>query len=182
MEAARFRWSIRRAPTNTSPWAIFRRKRAPRPWRWIRRRNGCSYRRRKWKRPVAAGRNRSRAVSQCSLWSAIRRMRIRIAVWCAAAILCFAAEAPQPLIRVADKDLPESPLIIAYGDTRFTDPTNETATNPKVRRWLVAEISKTKPDLILVSGDLPWNGGVANDYVVYHAETAVWRTQHLLIT
>ena len=72
-------------------------------------------------------------------------------------------------------------MIIAYGDTRFTDPANETATNPKVRRWLVAEIAKEKPDLILVSGDLPWNGGVANDYVVYHAETELWRTEHLLI-
>jgi hypothetical protein len=108
-------------------------------------------------------------------------MRIRIAVWSAAA-LCFAAEAPQPLIRVADKDLAASPVIIAYGDTRFTDPANETATNPKVRRWLVAEIAKEKPDLILVSGDLPWNGGVANDYVVYHAETELWRSRHLLIT
>jgi hypothetical protein len=109
------------------------------------------------------------------------RIRIRIAVWCAAT-LCFAAEAPQPLIRVAEKDLAASPVIIAYGDTRFTDPTNETATNPKVRRWLVAEIAKEKPDLVLVSGDLPWNGGAANDYVVYHAETELWRTEHLLIT
>jgi acid phosphatase type 7 len=107
-------------------------------------------------------------------------MRLLTAVSCAAA-LAFAADSAGPLLRVADKDLPASPVIIAYGDTRFTDPANETATNPIVRRWLVAEIAKEKPDLILVSGDLPWNGGVANDYVVYHAETELWRSQHLLI-
>jgi hypothetical protein len=93
----------------------------------------------------------------------------------------MAADSFEPLIRVADRDLPASPVVIAYGDTRFTDPVNVTATNPKVRRWLVDRIAQEKPDLLLVSGDLPWNGGEANDYAVYHAETAIWRTEHLLI-
>jgi acid phosphatase type 7 len=105
---------------------------------------------------------------------------ILLAVW-SAAMPVMAADSLQPLIRVADRDLPASPVVIAYGDTRFTDPLNVTATNPKVRRWLVDRIAQEKPDLLLVSGDLPWNGGVANDYAVYHAETAVWRAEHLLI-
>ncbi len=108
-------------------------------------------------------------------------MRLPAAVLCSAT-LAFAADSVGPLLRVADKDLPASPVIIAYGDTRFTDPTNEIATNPKVRRWLVERIAKEKPALVLVSGDLPWKGGVANDYTVYHSETELWRTQHLLIT
>jgi acid phosphatase type 7 len=102
---------------------------------------------------------------------------ILLVVWSAAT----AADLPQPLIRVADRDLPSSPVIIVYGDTRFTDPVNVTATNPKVRRWLVDRIAQEKPDLLLVSGDLPWNGGDTNDYTVFHAETAVWRADHLLI-
>jgi acid phosphatase type 7 len=105
---------------------------------------------------------------------------ILLAVW-SAAMPAIAADLPQPLIRIADLDLPASPVIIAYGDTRFTDPLNVTATNPKVRRWLVDRIAQEKPDLLLVSGDLPWNGGDTNDYAVFHAETAVWRAEHLLI-
>jgi len=73
-------------------------------------------------------------------------------------------------------------VVIAYGDMRFTDPQNTTATNPKVRRWLVDRIAAEKPDAVLLSGDIPWNGGVANDYVVFHEETAIWRQAHLLIS
>jgi len=90
--------------------------------------------------------------------------------------------AGQPLIQIAQSDLPSSPVVIAYGDTRFTDPSNTTATNPKVRRWLVDKIASEKPDAVLVSGDLPWNGDVANDYHVYRMETAVWRAGNLLIS
>jgi 3',5'-cyclic AMP phosphodiesterase CpdA len=66
--------------------------------------------------------------------------------------------------------------VIAYGDTRFTDPANRTATNPEARRALVARIAEEKPDAILVSGDLPWHGGTVGDYDVFRAETEVWRT------
>ncbi len=106
---------------------------------------------------------------------------IVLAVW-ATATFGAPADSLQPLIQVAERDLPAAPVIIAYGDTRFTDPLNVTATNPKVRRWIVDQIAQEKPDLLLVSGDLPLNGGVANDYAVYHAETKVWRAEHLLIT
>jgi hypothetical protein len=105
---------------------------------------------------------------------------IALAVCCAASV-ASAADSQQPLLRIADKDLPPSPVIIAYGDTRFTDPLNVTATNPRVRRWLVDRIAREKPDVVLVSGDLPLNGSVANDYAVYHAETALWRKEHLFI-
>lgn len=106
---------------------------------------------------------------------------IVLAVW-AAATFAGPSDSLQPLIQVAERDLPAAPVIIAYGDTRFTDPLNVTATNPKVRRWIVDQIAQAKPDLLLVSGDLPLNGGVANDYAVYHAETEIWRAEHLLIT
>lgn len=75
-----------------------------------------------------------------------------------------------------------SPLtVIAYGDTRFTDPTNTSATNPKVRQWLVQEIAKEAPDAVLVNGDIPLSGSVKNDYTVFKRETKVWSDLHLRI-
>ena len=71
--------------------------------------------------------------------------------------------------------------IIAYGDMRFTDPQETSATNPKVRRWLVEKIAAEKPDAVLLSGDVPWHGGRGEDYDEYHAETKVWRDAHLSI-
>ena len=71
--------------------------------------------------------------------------------------------------------------IVIYGDTRFTDPMETSATNPKVRRWLVDKIGEEKPDAVLVTGDLPWRGGVASDYGAYRAETKIWRDAHLFV-
>ena len=71
--------------------------------------------------------------------------------------------------------------LIAYGDMRFTDPRNTTATNPEVRRALVAKVAAEKPDALLLSGDVPLSGGVANDYAVYRAETAAWRAAGLKV-
>ena len=88
----------------------------------------------------------------------------------------------QPLFRVADSEISASPTLVVYGDMRFTDPKETNATNPKVRRWLVDRIAAEKPDAVLISGDLPWNGSVTNDYAVYHAETAPWRAAHILIS
>jgi 3',5'-cyclic AMP phosphodiesterase CpdA len=65
--------------------------------------------------------------------------------------------------------------VIAYGDTRFTDPTNVTATNPRARAVLIARMADEKPDAIVISGDVPWHGGVADDYAQFRRETAPWR-------
>ena len=70
---------------------------------------------------------------------------------------------------------------IVCGDTRFTDPKETSATNPKVRRWLVSKIAEEKPDGVLLTGDVPWRGGVASDYDAYRAETQIWRDAHLFI-
>ena len=69
--------------------------------------------------------------------------------------------------------------VIAYGDTRFTDPTNVTATNPLARAVLIARIAEEKPDAVLISGDVPWHGGVADDYAQFGRETALWRARHI---
>ena len=69
--------------------------------------------------------------------------------------------------------------LIAYGDMRFTDPADVIDTNPEARRALVAKIAEEKPDVLLLSGDVPFHGGVANDYAVYRQETAAWRVAGL---
>jgi len=86
-----------------------------------------------------------------------------------------------PTFRVDAKELSKQWSLIAYGDMRFTDPTNEKVTNPKVRRWLVDRVATEHPDAVLLSGDVPYNGSVENDYAVYHKETEPWRTAKLRV-
>ena len=86
-----------------------------------------------------------------------------------------------PTFRVPDKQIPKHWTIIAYGDTRFTDPSNHEVTNPEARRALVAKIAAEHPDALLISGDIPYNGGHANDYAVYRSETAAWRDEGLRV-
>jgi 3',5'-cyclic AMP phosphodiesterase CpdA len=71
--------------------------------------------------------------------------------------------------------------VIAYGDMRFTDPTNTKVTDPVARRALVKKIAEEKPDALLLSGDVPYSGAVANDYAVYREETAAWRAAGLKV-
>ena len=67
-------------------------------------------------------------------------------------------------------------VVIAYGDMRFTDPSETKATNPKVRRWLVDKVALEKPTAIVISGDVPYVGERAADYAQFDAETTAWRT------
>lgn len=71
--------------------------------------------------------------------------------------------------------------MIAYGDIRFTDPSNTTATNPIARRALVKRIADERPDAVLINGDVPLRGGEQRDYAVYKRETDVWRAAHLRV-
>jgi hypothetical protein len=82
---------------------------------------------------------------------------------------------------VDDSQLGSQLKVIAYGDIRFTDPANTSATNPKVRRWLVQQIAREAPDALLINGDIPLSGDVKNDYTVFKTETAIWRNLHLRI-
>jgi hypothetical protein len=86
-----------------------------------------------------------------------------------------------PTFTINDQDLHSPLTLVAYGDMRFTDPTNVTATNPAARRALVQRVAEEKPDAILLNGDVPWHGGNAKDYEVYRAETQVWRDANLRV-
>lgn len=88
---------------------------------------------------------------------------------------------PGPTFRIADDQLPDPLTLIAYGDQRFTDPANTRQTNPRIRRWLVNQIAKEHPAAVIMNGDVPLAGEVANDYVVFEAETKPWRDLHLRV-
>jgi 3',5'-cyclic AMP phosphodiesterase CpdA len=74
-----------------------------------------------------------------------------------------------------------SVTVIALGDTRFTDPSNVTATNPIARAVLIARIAAEHPDAVVISGDVPWHGGVVNDYVRFRVETEPWRAARIRV-
>jgi hypothetical protein len=86
---------------------------------------------------------------------------------------------PGPTFRVNDRELPDEPAFIAYGDQRFTDPTNVKSTDPRVRKWLVSQITNEKPSAVVLNGDVPLSGDVKNDYAVFKAESQPWRDAHL---
>jgi 3',5'-cyclic AMP phosphodiesterase CpdA len=86
-----------------------------------------------------------------------------------------------PTFTVSPKDVPAHWSLIAYGDMRFTDPTNESVTNPFARRALVAKIAAEHPDALMLSGDVPYDGSNANDYAVFQTETAAWQEEHLRV-
>jgi len=94
--------------------------------------------------------------------------------WSIRAIFLASAAAAGIHITVAQSEKPV--VVLAYGDTRFTDPANVTATNPIARRVLIARMAEERPDAIVISGDVPWHGGVADDYVQFRRETEVWRS------
>jgi hypothetical protein len=81
---------------------------------------------------------------------------------------------------VPDSDLPDPLVLVAYGDTRFTQITETEASNPRVRQTLVAKIAAENPAAIFLNGDLPWHG-LASDYAVFRDETRPWRQRHLRV-
>ncbi len=68
---------------------------------------------------------------------------------------------------------------IAFGDTRFHDPSDTEPANPAVRHALVAAIAKEKPAFVSIGGDLVYNGGDSKDWEVWDSETALWKQEKI---
>jgi Icc-related predicted phosphoesterase len=68
---------------------------------------------------------------------------------------------------------------VAYGDTRFHDPTDTDAANPSVRVALVKAIADVNPAFICFTGDIVYNGFDANDWKVWDSETSLWREKNI---
>lgn len=61
---------------------------------------------------------------------------------------------------------------IAYGDVRFTNPSDNKSSSPEYRDALVAEIAKERPSLVAFVGDLVRQGALADDWDVMEKELA----------
>src|SRR6201999_4332235 len=83
--------------------------------------------------------------------------------------------------RIAQSDLPTPLPLIAYGDQRFTDPTNVRVTDPRVRQYLVKQIATAHPAAVVLNGDVPYSGDVVNDYEVFRTESKPWRDAGLRV-
>ncbi|MGA7768474.1 MAG: metallophosphoesterase [Candidatus Sulfotelmatobacter sp.] len=68
---------------------------------------------------------------------------------------------------------------VAYGDTRFHDPTDTNAANPAVRVALVKAIADVNPAFICFTGDIVYNGYDSNDWKVWDSETSIWRDRRI---
>jgi acid phosphatase type 7 len=64
--------------------------------------------------------------------------------------------------------------IIVYGDMRFTETSNTSDTHPGVRKWLAEKVGEEKPDILLLTGDMPFHGSDPADWKIYQQETASW--------
>lgn len=70
--------------------------------------------------------------------------------------------------------------IVAYGDTRFTDPSITSGTDPRIRKWLAERIAEVDPQVLLITGDTPFTGAKDDDWREFQKETAGWRAEHIL--
>jgi Icc-related predicted phosphoesterase len=70
---------------------------------------------------------------------------------------------------------------VAYGDTRFHDPSDTEAANPPVRVALVKAIAEVNPAFICFTGDIVYNGFDREDWKVWDNETSVWRDKTIPI-
>ena len=68
---------------------------------------------------------------------------------------------------------------VAFGDTRFHDPSETQPANPAVRKALVAAIDQEHPAFISIEGDIVYSGDSANDWAVYDTETKIWRDHNI---
>ena len=80
------------------------------------------------------------------------------------------------------KFAPGAPIhMVGYGDMRFTDPSVKIGTNPRVRKWLAEQIGKVGPEVLMVTGDMPYAGAREEDWQVYRDETKSWAAKHMLV-
>jgi acid phosphatase type 7 len=87
---------------------------------------------------------------------------------------------PRPTL-VFKQFAPGQPIrMVAYGDMRFTDPAVTSGTNPRLRKWLVDRIAEIRPEVLLLTGDMPFTGAKEEDWEEFQSETAGWRSGHIL--
>jgi Icc-related predicted phosphoesterase len=75
--------------------------------------------------------------------------------------------------------VPAAFRFVAFGDTRFHDPSDTEPANPAVRRALVAAIDKQSPAFVSIGGDIVYAGDNPKDWQVWDSETSLWRQHNI---
>ena len=70
---------------------------------------------------------------------------------------------------------------VAYGDTRFHDPHDIGAANPRARIALVRAIADAHPSFICFTGDIVYTGSDQGDWKIFDSETAAWREKKIQV-
>jgi acid phosphatase type 7 len=92
-------------------------------------------------------------------------------------VACAAPSDAPPRFEVPTSAAGAPLLFVVYGDTRFTE-RNEVV-NAFARRALVAQIADENPAVILIGGDLVFEGSHPVDYDTYQSETRVWSNRKI---
>lgn len=76
------------------------------------------------------------------------------------------AGAPAAPINPVALEIKTSPVFsfVAFGDTRFHDPSDTTTSNPAVGHALVAAVDKEQPSFISIGGDIVYVGESTEDW------------------
>jgi hypothetical protein len=85
-----------------------------------------------------------------------------------------------PTFKITKYQAGSSLHMVGYGDMRFTDPAVKIGTNPRVRKWLAERVAQEDPEVLLLTGDMPYVGGSQADWQVFRDETALWRKNQIL--
>lgn len=98
---------------------------------------------------------------------------------------CGAGPADQPPFVLNHQalalDVPTQFRFVAFGDTRFHDPTDTDAANAIVRQTLVKAIDNERPAFVSIGGDIVYSGDNPKDWQVWDAETAPWREHKIAV-
>lgn len=70
---------------------------------------------------------------------------------------------------------------VAYGDTRFHDPSDLPPSNSAARQALVRAIADANPAFVCITGDIVYNGNDSLDWTVWDHETSIWREKKIPI-
>lgn len=92
---------------------------------------------------------------------------------------CTKRRAPQDLTVNLQANVSTPFTFVAYGDTRFHDPTDTEAANPAARVALVQAIADVHPAFICFTGDIVYNGYDSNDWKTWDAETRPFREKRI---
>ncbi len=68
---------------------------------------------------------------------------------------------------------------VAFGDTRFHDPSDTEAANAAARQALIAAIDRKHPAFVSIGGDIVYVGENVKDWEVWDGETKSWREHNI---